>query len=1092
MRPYVLAFLIAVPLTLLAGNQPGYYRFPTIHGSTIIFTAEGDLWKIGLEGGVAQRLTTHPGVESRAAISPDGSTVAFSGQYEGPTEIYTMPLTGGLPTRRTYESGNAIEVGWTPDGKVLYATRRFSTLPNTQLATIDPKTNAVTLIPLSEASDGSYDADGKTLYFTRLPFQGSHTKRYQGGTAQNIWKYVMGGAEAIPLTQDYPGTSKNPMWYDHRIYFVSDRDGTMNLWSMDENGGDLKQLTHEAGWDVASPAVSEGKIVYKAGADLHLFDIASGQDRLIPISLDSDFDQTRVKWIKEPMDFLTALHVSPAGDRIVMTSRGRVFVAPAQKGRLIEVTRKEGVRYRDARFLPDGTSIIVLSDETGELEFWKAPANGVGPPVQVTRDGHNFRFEGIPSPDGKWIAYADRDQQLWLLDLAKKSSKRIAASDQDVLSDLRWSPDSRWLAYVRTADNTFRQIMVYRIEDGTTTAVTSDRADSYSPAWSTDGKWLCLLSDRYLRSSVASPWGPRQPEPYFDKTTKIYLLSLLKDQRSPFEPWNELLKEDGGEKASSAGGGEGKKSEPRKEPVIRIDLDGIQTRLMEVPIPSGNYDKLSVTAKYLYWTEHESGPDGKTRLSGLEIKNKDVKSTTIVDDIRDYELSADGKKLMVQKKDGVYIIDAGGEAPKELEKSQVDLKGWTFPIIPREEWRQMFVDAWRLERDFFYDKNMHGTDWKALLEKHLPLVDRVSDREELDDLIAQLVGELSSLHIFVVGGDKRTGQDQLSIGSLGALLVRDDKAGGYRVEHIFRSDPDAPERSSPLARPGVGVAEGDIIESINGIPVLSAPDPSALLENQADRQVLLRVRPGGKGAGVDKIVKPFSPGADADLRYDEWEYTRRLRVEEEGHGQIGYVHLRAMAGDNYSEWARNFYPVYNRQALIIDVRNNRGGNIDSWILEKLLRKAWFFWQPRVGKPFANMQYAFRGHMVVVCNEFTASDGEAFTEGFRRLGLGKVIGTRTWGGEIWLSFDNYLVDKGIASAAETGVYGPERQWLIEGRGVAPDIVVDNLPHATFGGGDAQLDTAVRYLLDEIKMNPVTIPPAPPYPDKSFKEKGSDHR
>lgn len=398
----------------------------------------------------------------------------------------------------------------------------------------------------------------------------------------------------------------------------------------------------------------------------------------------------------------------------------------------------------------------------------------------------------------------------------------------------------------------------------------------------------------------------------------------------------------------------------------------------------------------------------------------------------------------------------------------------------------MFVDAWRLERDFFYDRKMHGTDWPGLLAKHLPLVDRISDREELDDLISQLVGELSSLHIFVVGGDKRAGQDQLSVGSLGASLARDEKDGGYRVEHIFRTDPDAPDRAAPLARPDVNVSEGDIIEAINGTPVLSVPDPASLLENQADRQVLLRIKSKSKGE-VEKVVKPISPGADADLRYDEWEYTRRLRVDTLGGGQIGYVHLRAMGGGNYSEWATNFYPVYNRQALIIDVRNNRGGNIDSWILEKLLRKAWFYWQPRTGKPFANMQYAFRGYMVVLCNEFTASDGEAFTEGFRRLGLGKVLGTRTWGGEVWLSFDNSLVDKGIASAAETGVYGPEGQWLIEGKGVVPDIVVDNLPHATFEGRDAQLDAAVNYLLDQIKANPVTIPPAPPYPDKSFKEK-----
>jgi tricorn protease len=378
---------------------------------------------------------------------------------------------------------------------------------------------------------------------------------------------------------------------------------------------------------------------------------------------------------------------------------------------------------------------------------------------------------------------------------------------------------------------------------------------------------------------------------------------------------------------------------------------------------------------------------------------------------------------------------------------------------------------------------MNGVDWKAMRAHYAPLIERVTDRAELSDVLAQMVGELSALHIFVYGGDMRRGNDVVLPASLGARLARDEARGGYRVDHIYRSDPDEPRALAPLARYGVGIQEGDVITAVNGTPTLSVPDIGALLRDQADKQVLLRVRTS-TGPEREAVVTPITQGRETQLRYTEWEYTRRLAVEEKGRGDIGYVHLRAMGGNDIAQWARDFYPVFDRQGLIVDARHNNGGNIDSWVLEKLMRKAWFYWQARVGEPTWNMQYAFRGHVVVLTDENTASDGEAFAEGFRRLGLGKVIGTRTWGGEIWLSSSNVLVDRGIATAAETGVYGPEGKWLIEGHGVDPDIIVDNEPHATFEGKDAQLDAAIAYLQQEIKLHPVPVPPPPPYPNKSL--------
>jgi tricorn protease len=1070
----------------IAAGRNGYYRFPAIHGDTVVFTSESDLWTVDVTGGTARRLTTHSGMEANPAISPDGLTLAFSAQYEGPTEVYTMPLAGGLPVRRTFSGQTATLVGWTPDGKILYASQKYSTLPNTQLVVLDPVTNAETLLPLNQAADGSFDPSGKTLYFTRLPFQGSYTKRYKGGTAQNLWSFVLDGEEATPLTADYAGTSKNPIVWKDRVYFLSDRDGTMNIWSMALTGGGLKQHTFHKGYDASSPSLDAGRIAYQLVADIHVFDIASGKDAGLAITLPSDFDQMREKWVTKPLDYLTSGHVSPAGDRIVLVSRGHVFVAPVGDGRWVRVSRKDGVRARAARFLGDGKSLIVLTDETGEWEFHRFAADGLGPAEQMTTGAKVIRFDGVPSPDGKWIAFADKDNQIWLFHIGKKALTRIAVSEIGMFENLAWSPDSHWLAYVQGASNGFSQIVLLEAETGRTTELTNNRVDSYNPAWSPDGKWLYFLSDRYFRSAVGSPWGPRQPEPYFDKTTKIYAIGLSAQNPFPFAPATELqaeTKNAGGEKKAKEV--EGKtETEPGEAAKVVIDLAGIQARVFEVPLPASVYSGLAVGEKALFFIDEESNAAGKPKIRAVEIKNRNVQAKTLLEDVRNFELSADGKKIFVRKGDDFYVIDAGTDqpAPQALAERRVDLSRWTFSIDPSEEWRQMFVDAWRMERDYFYDLNLHNVDYQGLLERHRPFVERVSDRSELNDLLAHLVGELSALHTFVRGGDLRQPADSIPPGSLGARLVRDEVNGGCRIEHIYKADPEYPDNLSPLGKPNSVIREGEVIVAINGVPVLSVPDPSLLLRNTAGQQVLLEIKPDAGGASRKEIVVPFTPGAESDLRYAEWEYTRRLEVERAGKGQVGYVHLRAMGDDNYTEWVKNFYPVFDRKGLIIDVRHNRGGNIDSWILEKLLRRAWFYWQGRVGKPTWNMQYAFRGHMVVLCDERTASDGEAFSEGFRRLGLGKVIGTRTWGGEIWLSSSNFLVDRGIASAAETGVYGPENEWLIEGHGVDPDIVVDNLPHATYLGKDAQLEAAVKHLQELIAKDPVEVPRHPPYPDK----------
>lgn len=1084
------AFLSNVLIFLIAGGsllaqQKGYYRYPAIHGNDIVFTAEGDLWKYNLGTKDAVRLTTSHGVEAHARISPDGKLIAFTGQYEGPTEVYVMPYSGGTPKRLTFEEGNPAVYRWTDDGKILYSTGYYSTLPNAQLVRIDPSDLKSEVIPLSQADQGTYAPDG-SLIFTRLRDQGSHTKRYKGGTAQTLWKFD-GRNEARPLTSDYPGTSKDPMYWNNRVYFLSDRDGTMNIWSMALDGTGLRQHTKAARWDLVDADIDAGRIICKQGADLVLYDINGDKLEKLDISLISDFDQKRPQWINDPKSRITSVGLSYKGDQVVITSRGRVFSVPAEGDRWSEVTRKYGIRYKDAAYVNPQNEIMMLSDESGEFEIWKTDNFGFGNPVRVTAGTKNLIENFSASPDGNYIVYNEKDNVLLLYSKSTGTSKVIARNNFGYNGPFSWSPDSRWFAFNDVADNQIGYLKLYDIKSDSTFQVSTERQDSYSPKFSPDGKWLYFISDRTFSTVVKSPWGSRQPEPYYEKTAKIYAVSLDRSARFPFLEANELSQEkpDTAAAKPAAGGKKNDRSKDKsntKETVKPVDLSGLSSRLFVVPVKASNIGGLEVNGDWIYWSEY-SADDNSVNLNALKITNKkNNEVVNIASGIYQFRLSGDGKKLLVRDKNGILVTNADGTKP-DPKKNSVDLAKWAFTIDPAEDWKQMFRDAWRMERDYFYDRNMHGVDWDKVFIEYSPLVDRVTDRYELDDVLAQMISELSALHMFVYGGDKRVAGDNIPSGFLGAVTTRNEARGGYVIDHIYHSDPDFPGEISPLGKPWLKIREGDVILQVNGVDALSVPQINQLLVNKADMQVRLRLR-NEKGETYEEIVKPVTAGTLSGLRYSEWEYTRRLETDSLSSGAVGYLHLRAMGGGDYDDFVKNFYPAIGKQGLIIDVRHNRGGNIDSWVLEKLMRKAWFYWAPRVGSPTPNMQYAFTGHLVVLMDENTASDGEAFSEGFRRLGLGKLIGVRTWGGEIWLSSGNRLVDNGVATAAETGVYSPDGEWLIEGWGVEPDMKVDNLPNETFRGKDAQLETAVNYLRQLIREKPVIMPPVPKYPNKSF--------
>ena len=1084
MRSVLILLLFSNQFVL--GQQKGFYRTPAIHGQWVVFTAEGDLWKYDMSSGQTARLTTHHGMESEPVFSPDGKQVVFTGELEGSPELYLMASTGGIPKRLTFANSWEVKaIGWMADGKILYTTRSESPLEDNQLIKLDPVSLTNELIPLAQAADGAFDTNGN-LYFTRFAFQGSHTKRYKGGTAQNIWKFA-GNAPSVCITCDYPGTSRGAMFYKDRIYFSSDRDGTMNIWSMNTEGKDLKQHTFSSGWDLMSAYQHDSKIIYQKGADLGLYNIDKNEDKILEITIQSDFDQRSPHWIKNPTEKISYWEVSPGGKFIALISRGRLFVSPANGSRWVEITRKSGVRYKMVAFLDEKT-VVYLSDESGEYEIWRAPADGSGIPQQLTRNAKVLITDVFVSPDGKYIAYSDKDFKLTLYSLKDGSSKMIEQNENGGVYGVSWTKDGSYLTYESTEENLNVIIKSYHIPTGKIESITTTRLNSYNAQFTLDHKWLYFVSERNLNSTVGSPWGSRQPEPYFDKVAKIYALSLEENQRFPFyqtdgwlEEKKEEVKKDEKEEAKP------KKKENKTEPVVvtRIDWPAAAKRLYEIPVPGKNMLRMRIAEKHIYWTEIEANQYNKQKLYSLKIDyEKKLEPTLVAEDITGFDLSSDKKKLVIDKSNTLSISDADG-SKADLDKTKLDLSSWVFQFDPMDDWKQMFNDAWRMERDYFYDRNLHGVDWNAVRKRYETLLPRVTDRFELDHLVAQMVSELSALHIFVYGGEKRVPPVDIPIASLGAKLERDSSGKGYKIVHMYENDPDYPENHSPLKQPHLKISNGDRLLKINDQPV---NDPESLylaLSGKVNVWVKLTLQ-NSSGTEFDQLVKPISEREETNLRYAEWEYTRRQEVEQKTSSQVGYIHLRAMTQEDMNDFVKQFYPVFNRGGLILDVRHNGGGNIDSWVLEKLMRKAWFYWQPRIGKPYWNMQYAFRGHIVVLCDENTGSDGEAVTEGIRSLSLGTIMGTRTWGGEVWLTSSNRLVDGGIATAAEFGVYA-DGKWLIEGHGVDPDIVVDNEPYTTFLGKDTQLEAAIKFLQEKLTNEPIPVPKAPPYPDKSFKYK-----
>ncbi|MGS0682472.1 S41 family peptidase [Shewanella sp. 125m-7] len=1055
---------------------PGYFRAPALNQQTLVFTAEGDLWTQSLGDSKATRLTSLPAQELGATISPDGKSVAYVANYEGSSEVYVIPIAGGQAKRVSFENSRVRVQGWTADGKVLYSTdNAFGPANYWVLRTVDPKTLLTTDLPLADAIEGAIDDKSEYVYFTRFGLQatGDNAKVYRGGAKGELWKFKLGSnQEAIPLTQAHQGSVRQPMLWLSRLYFISDSDGNDNIWSMSTAGDDVKQHTHYQDWQVRGARLNQGRIVFQQGADIKLFDIASGKEQTLDIDLVSDFAQKREHWVKEPMKYATSTTLSPKGDKVVITARSHVAIAGTDGQRLIEMALPDHSRVRNALMSQDGAWVYGISDASGEQEIWQFAADGSDNAKQLTKDGKTLRLNLHLSPDGRYLAHDDYDGNVWLLDLKKGSNKQIITQGEGLApyADIVWSGDSRFIALTKAEMGKARpQIVLYSLKSNRAESLTSDKYESFSPSFSVDGDWLYFLSNRKFVSTPSSPWGDRNLGPMFNKRTEVFAIALNEGARFAFQKPNELMSEP---------------AKPDDEVETQVDWDGLSSRLWQVPVAAGNYDSLQMAKDKFYLLD--STTSGKSTLKLVKFDPLSPKVETFSADVGEFTLSQDGDKLFIRKqsKQGreMLIVDAGDKLAKELNDAKVQANLWQLAIDPAAEWQQIFEDAWLMHRDSFYDKNMRGLDWQATKVKYQPLVDRLTDRHELNDLFMQMMGELDSLHSQVRGGDTPKDADKAKSASLGARL--EQTKAGVVIEHIYQGDPELPAQAAPLKQMGVNAKVGDVIVAINAKQLSNIADVTQLLRNQSGKQVLLTLKRGSKTHQT--VVKPVSPSKNAKLRYQDWVHHNSDQVSKNSEGKIGYLHLYAMGSGDISSFAREFYANIDKDGLIIDVRRNRGGNIDSWIIEKLLRRTWAFWAPTHGTPSGNMQQTFKGQLVVLTDQLTYSDGETFSAGVKALGIAPLIGKQTAGAGVWLSGRNSLTDKGMARVAEYPQYAMDGSWIIEGRGVSPDIEVDNLPYATFSGTDAQLNRAVSYLKEALEKQPAAEFSPKPMPKNGMAE------
>ncbi len=1105
---------------------PGYYRFPTIYRDSVAFVCEDDLWLVSAKGGIPRRLTAAPDEESTPRFSPDGRWLAFTGQDEGGQEVYVMPALGGSPKRLTYFGGDCSVVGWTRDGRVIFASaanQPFSSLTFLYVVALDDPVRPQR-IPCGPARTIAYGPQGGAV-IGRNTGDPARWKRYRGGMAGRLWIDVDGNGHWKPLIE-LDSNLASPMWLDdNRIYFISDHEGIGNLYSCTPNGKQLRRHTAHHDFYVRN-ATSDGKrIVYHAGADLYVFDPRTGRSKIIPIEWHSPQTQRQRKFSYAGIS-LDGYALSPKGDKLAITTRGKLYTFYNHEGAVLQHGATDGVRYR----LPVWTSdedLLAITDEGGE-ETWQSFSFQGNSPSERAPIMDTGRITAMKiNPVKGQIAFTNHRYELIVYDHESETLNVVDRGLSRPIQGFDWSPDGEWLAYGCSISLQRTAIKLWHANTGRITQITDPVLADVQPAFDPAGKYLFFLSSR-----VFSPvYDNLQFELSFPRGMIPCLITLQKDTPSPFTPHppqdededeeeeekkdkDKEKKDKTEERAASDGNQNALKKAKRK---LVIDLDGIEKRVLAFPVREGIYRKIAGTrgGKYILYTSYASEGSSNGALTDMreppaKLKAYDLdarKEEVVAEGVRNFAVSANGSWLVYSTGIQLRVLKVGAPAINNLEGSArrtgwIDLSRINVIVNPAAEWRQMFREAWRLQRDQFWTPDMSQVDWKAVYETYLPLVERVSSRSEFSDLMWEMQGELGTSHCYEYGGDYRHNPHSVSLGRLGAEFEWDEAAGVWRIARIARGDTWFPQDDSPLNAPGLNIRPGDRLLAINGVKLTRDTSPNMLLVNQAGVDVALTVA----GAAEEAQAEQSGPKADArpeprngreatsqsptpaarvitvrtlhdDHRawYRDWVEGNRRRVHEATAGRAGYVHIPDMMPRGFAEFHRGFLVELERDALIVDVRYNNGGHVSQLILEKLARKRIGYdvarWA-RVPIPYPNE--SLLGPMVALANEYAGSDGDVFAHGFKVLKLGPLIGMRTWGGVIGISPQHALADGTVTTQPEFALWFHDVDWRLENYGAEPDIVVDNTPQDWAGGRDAQLERAIAEIQRLLEANPPSLP------------------
>ena len=1088
-------------------------RFPTTNDTQIVFCYAGEIYTVGKEGGIARRLTSGPGYSSFPRFSPDGKQIAFTSQYDGNTEVYVMPGEGGTPKRLTTSATlgrddisdrmgpNNLVMAWENTKPLVVFRSRMRSFNDFSgaLFTVGLDGELPQQLPVPRGGFVSFSPDDSKMAYNQVFREFRTWKHYRGGMADDVWIYDFKTGATENLTNN-PAQDICPMWGpDNKIYFISDRDNRMNLFVIDLATKETKQLTHFTDYDIKFPSIGKDSIVFEQGGYIWRYDLASAQATPVPIEIKEDLAIGRSALV-DAAKHIESVNLAPDGERSITVARGDLFSVPAKNGTPRNLTKTSGAHERDAVWSPDGKWIAYNSDVTGENELYVRSQDGKGEPQQITSGADTYYYAPKWSPDSKKLLWSDRLQRLRYIDVATKA---VTPVDQDKFGEIQgynWSPDSQWIVWARPEENDMPRVYLYSLANKQQTAVTDSWYGSGEPVFSDDGKYVLLSSARDFKPT----FGDQEFANVYRDMQRVYLVTLAKETANPLAPKSdEVGKAEEKRQKAKAKEAEEKKPEqktaekkpeekPKKPVVVKVDTDGIQNRILGLEITPGNYRNIRMlddgrifylrrTAADDVGEDDEEGFPDRDRKSHLCVYNVDDRKETVLGDVNNYQITFDGKKMLVKVKKDYAIIDV----PKdklETKDHEHKIAGLDTQLDRHAEWNQIYFECWRQMRDFFFSPTMNGVDWKAMRDKYAALLPFVNHRNDLTYLLGELIGELNNGHTYV-GGGERPETPRIKLGLLGAELSRDPSTRAYRIERILPGENWDKKTRSPLTDVGVDVKPGDYILAINNTPVSSLPNLYDALIGTADKQVVLRVNSKPTDAGArDVIVVPTAD--EAPLYYLDWVQKNIDYVNKKTGGEVGYLHIPDMGQPGLNQFTKFYFPQIRKHALIVDVRGNGGGFVSPLVIERLRRALVMVGIARNGMPQTDPPQTFVGPMVTLTNEFSASDGDIFPYRFKALGLGKLIGKRTWGGVIGIRESLPLADGGQFFKPEFAPYSNDgKQWIIEGRGVDPDIVVDNDPGKEFKGEDQQLDRAIQEIQEELKTKRYDLPPVPPYPDRN---------